>query len=59
MGTTTKSSEFMAGYDEAVRQWNAYAGPDEFAGISLINPYVRGSDGWEGFEAAAYDLTQK
>jgi hypothetical protein len=55
----TRNEQFGKGYDEAIRQWHASPLPDEHAAISLINPYVRDSDGWHGFEQAVYDLTQK
>lgn len=58
-----KSSGFIAGYDEAMRQMEAIAQADANAGgegpLWYTNPYPEGTDEHRGFEEGFYDFTQK
>lgn len=55
-----RSEAFIRGSEEAMKQFKASEHKDDaYAAMDLINPFQRGTDEWEGFEAILYDLTQK
>lgn len=60
METTTAIDRYADGYRQAQRQWQRCHLPtdDPYASLDMINPFVRGTEEWEGFEAALFDLTR-
>lgn len=59
-----RTTQFVQGYEEALRQWEALDGLPandnaNDADNYYINPFLEGSEQHRGFEEGVYDLTQK